>query len=210
MKKKMLLAVVLGIFLLVGNSWAGLINQGDLVKVFQAEGGANNGGAFKVTTTANSLLTYTFCLEKTEIFTPGNAMLVANLSTDVLNGGANNPNPNSLTSQAAYLFDQYIATYGLDGSQDPNINDAYQAAIWGFENEAAGPTSGLAKTLYDDALDNAILGSFYGVQVLNFTYSGVNQQSMLYQDPVPEPVSMLLFGTGLVAAGGYVRRRFKK
>ena len=29
-------------------------------------------------------------------------------------------------------------------------------------------------------------------------------------EPIPEPVSMLLFGTGLVGIGGYIRRKYKK
>jgi hypothetical protein len=32
----------------------------------------------------------------------------------------------------------------------------------------------------------------------------------LYGNPVPEPVSMLLFGSGLVGVGAYIRKKFKK
>jgi len=32
-------------------------------------------------------------------------------------------------------------------------------------------------------------------------------QNTLLPDPVPEPISMIFFGTGLVAVGGYVSRR---
>jgi len=42
-----------------------------------------------------------------------------------------------------------------------------------------------------------------GKQISHFT--GYNPSN-----PVPEPVSMLLFGTGTLVFGGYIRRRLKK
>lgn len=206
MKKKMMLAVLLGILILGGNGWADYIPllPGDQVQVFWTPT-TYGGGPFTVTFTKGST-TYnfkTFCIEgSVYLGNSGTFYTVGSISHSVISGGANNTYdpPGYLSYAAAAIYSDWLSGKSVTGATDED----YQRAIWWAEKE----NGGVANTVWNTFKDAS---GYSGVYALNINFLDVREsQSLLIKDPVPEPVSMLLFGTGLVAAGGYVRRKMKK
>lgn len=111
---------------------------------------------------------------------------------------------------------EYKGNYGLiaadliwqqysDGKVARGEMATLQAAIWGFSGFKGNYEFQYDKGLLESLFDIAYLPNF---NVGNTTFG---QDYIVYNpNPVPEPVSMLLFGTGMVGLGGYLRRRLKK
>lgn len=217
MKKTMVLAVLFGALVLVGNSFADPIpiHVGQLVLVDRNLPVTDySGGPFTVSgpvspTTGQSFNFYSFCIEKDEYLSLGSTYYVGDISHNVIYGGVDNPNPTQTTLSyiTAKLYSDWL---NLSDKNNGALNSAYQRAIWYAEKEIAS-IDGEALNLYTAASG---ANEYYGVYALNLVTKNaagvVQNQSLLVKDPVPEPVSMLLFGSGLVAAGGYIRRRMKK
>jgi probable HAF family extracellular repeat protein len=67
-------------------------------------------------------------------------------------------------------------------------------------NTLISPLSGWTLTYADGINDQG--------QIIGFgLYDGSTRSFLLTPNAVPEPISMIFFGTGLVAVGGYVARR---
>lgn len=196
MKKRMLLGILLGVLLTVGNSFADPMIT---VESYYFNGGSN-GGPFSVTGDLGNF--FTFCLETNEFISIGGEYAVTNISNTVIKGGSgDNPNPppgaNLLSYAAAWL---YLDWLGLSVKTDGALNKSYQEAIWFAEGE----NGGVQNTLYDEAVkETAGWNDYHGVVVLNL---GADNQSLLGL-AVPEPATMMLLGFGLVGLAAFGRKK---
>ncbi len=182
----------------------------------------------------------TFCIEYNESVDPYGYSYTAVPNDRAIYGGLSGqqaPGEDPISKGTAYLYhqfqngtlDSYNYTPGVGKRESSSA--ALQQAIWWLEGEGPAPNnyfSNLVTSKFDDpATPNyneamADNNGQYHVKVLNLwdvvgaggaggvEVYGYRHQDLLVCDPVPEPATIFLLGSGLLGLAGLARRKFRK
>jgi hypothetical protein len=201
------------------------LTVGDDIKVLDGPG-TTGGGEFTIVVDATESF-ISFCLQRTEYINFTNSFNVDAISTfavsdPVANGGnALDSYRDYLSAQTAYLYTEFRQGtlsgyfYGTGANRVASAN-SLQNAIWMFEQELPTVASNPFVMLANNAITSGAWSGLGNVRVMNLSLNGVEAQDQLMLVPgrditeVPEPASLILFGSGASLAAMARRRRQRR